>query len=272
MFSQYKSTTRVFILTGMAVPVAFLLMSCCVSDPLHTHGQDGEASASFSHQYPSAGVQTLTVHGINGNITVEGTDDADSMLISGRRLVKAEDDGDADAHLPLLTVEILKTESEIIVHTHQPSQSEGKTYQVDYRIRLPRGMRVNAELTNGETDVMGVYGKVAVSSVNGNVHCADLRSDCTVGLVNGLITCDVRLPLMGSCALNTVNGNVSLAIPDTTSAQLEAKVTHGTVSVSNLEIKNLKSSNTAVSGVLGTGKGSIQLSAVNGNVAVAGSK
>jgi DUF4097 and DUF4098 domain-containing protein YvlB len=67
-----------------------------------------------------------------------------------------------------------------------------------------------------------------------------------------------------------VNGNVSLTIPDSTSARVEAKTTNGAVSVSGLSIRDMSSSRTAVTGTLGGGSGVIRLTTVNGNVSLAG--
>ncbi len=271
MFAYKKSTIRMAVPFAAVLPLVLFLMSCTISDP-YSGGQEGEASEAFSYAAASAGIGRLTLHGINGNIVVEGSDDADSIFISGKRMVRSESDEDAETHLQLLTVEIRKADPEIAVHTRQPNRNEGKTYQVDYRVRLPRGIRIAVESTNGEVEISAISDSVGISQVNGNIRCARLSGDCTVGLVNGQITCDVRLPVGGRCSLNTVNGNVSLSVPDTTSARLEAKVSNGTVSVSNLTVGDLKSSRTAVSGVLGSGEGTIQLSAVNGNVTVAGRK
>jgi hypothetical protein len=271
MSAYKKPTIRMAVLFAAILPLLLFLVSCTISDPF-SHDGEGEASEDFSYAYASAGIRRLTLHGVNGNIVVEGRDGADSIFISGKRMVRSESDEDAETHLQLLSVEIRKADQEFDVHTRQPNQNEGKTYQIDYRVRLPRGIRIAVESTNGEVEVSAVSDSVGISQVNGNIRCTNLSGDCTVGLVNGQITCDVRLPVGGLCTLNTVNGNVSLSVPDTTSAQLEAKVSNGTVSVSNLTVGGLKSSRTAVSGVLGSGEGTIRLSAVNGNVAVAGMK
>jgi DUF4097 and DUF4098 domain-containing protein YvlB len=131
-------------------------------------------------------------------------------------------------------------------------------------------MVVKVQLVNGTVAVEKISGSLQVESTNGNVDCREILGDCEVALVNGQIECDVVLPIEGSCGLTTVNGNIILAIPDTTSSQLEAKLTNGSVSISGLQIKNMVSSRTSVSGTLGNGGGSIQLTTVNGNIEVQG--
>jgi DUF4097 and DUF4098 domain-containing protein YvlB len=247
-------------------------ISCTIHDPYHSHGQDSEASVSFRYTFLSDGVTRFSIHGINGNVDVTGSADADSVEVWGERIVRSDDQQDAEDHLELLTVEVNQADSGIDVQTHQPNQSEGKTYEVVYHVRLPKGLQVSAELINGTVTVDKIANRVSVSSTNGNVVCSDIEGDCEVALVNGLIDCGVALPTNGRCSLSTVNGNVSLVIPDTTSAGLDAKVTNGSVSVSGLQLKNMRSSRTSVSGTLGDGTGTIQLSSVNGNVQVEGTR
>jgi hypothetical protein len=270
--SIHRSRQIAIPFLGLLLPALLFFSSCCIQDPYHSHGQDGDASSPFLNRLPAGGIKAFSMHGISGGVEIEGVAGLDSIEIAGEREVKSDDQEDAREHLELLQVEIQKADSGIVVHTRQPNRSEGRTYTVEYRIRLPRNLRLSVELTNGEISVESVSGKVGVSSTNGNVTCRDLRGDCTVGLVNGQISCDLVPPDRGVCSLETVNGNVSLSIPASTSADLEAKVTNGTVSVSDLQINNLKSSRTAVSGVLGSGAGSIDLSTVNGNVTITGKK
>jgi hypothetical protein len=188
----------------------------------------------------------------------------------GERVVRSDDFSDAQAHLALLQVVAQQTESGIAVHTDQPDHPEGRTYQADYHVRLPRSMSISVGLVNGEVSIEKMSDGLAVELVNGNVACREIQGDCRVALVNGRIDCDVALPDKGSCSLSTTNGNIILAVPDTTSARLEARVTNGSVSVSGLQLNDLRSSRTSVSGILSGGSGSIQATTVNGNIEILG--
>jgi DUF4097 and DUF4098 domain-containing protein YvlB len=67
-----------------------------------------------------------------------------------------------------------------------------------------------------------------------------------------------------------VNGNLILAIPQTTSAQFSAKTSNGLVNVNNLPLNNAQITSRSVTGILGSGEGTINIEAVNGTVTVSG--
>jgi hypothetical protein len=267
MFS-YKIKNKNNMPIGVVLTAVFCFLSCSISNPFHSDDQDNEATSSFQYQLSAEDVTQFSIHGVNGEIHITGAADADSVNVSGERLVRSDSYADAETHLEYLTVDVQKKDSAIIVHTRQPNRSEGRTYQVDYQIRLPERMRVVVEGTNGEVTVENISNRVTIQTTNGNISCRELQGDCGVALVNGQITCDVALPARGYCELATVNGGVSLTLPPSTSAQLQAKVTNGSVSITDFQVKNLKSSRTSVSGELGSGEGSIELSTVNGNIQV----
>ena len=97
------------------------------------------------------------------------------------------------------------------------------------------------------------------------------RGNLSTEVTNGNLTGGVSLPVDGSCWMNSVNGNITLTVPRTSSAEVTASVTNGTVSVNNLQLLLRTSSWTSLSGTLGDGKGSIQLTTVNGTVVLSGS-
>jgi hypothetical protein len=272
MRSQNKFKNKILIMFGITVQFALLLMSCSISDPVDSHHQNAEAGEAFQYKLATAGAERFVIQGINGDMEITGVAGIDSVDVQGERVVRSDDFEDAEAHLALLTVKARRNGAEIDVSSEQPNRSEGRSYEVHYRVRLPSWMKIDAQLVNGEVTVEGASGGLSVALTNGSARCMGIYGNCVVALVNGPVRCDLSLPAQGACSLSTVNGNVSLTVPDTTSAQLEAKVTNGTISVSSLEVKSLKSSKTAVTGVLGTGKGTIQLSAVNGNVGIEGRK
>ena len=89
-------------------------------------------------------------------------------------------------------------------------------------------------------------------------------------MTNGNIDAGMSLPLNERIDLATVNGNVNLTIPTSTSAQFSASVTFGTVRVSNLNLKGGTSTTQAKSGTLGDGEGTIALRSSIGDITVTG--
>ena len=74
----------------------------------------------------------------------------------------------------------------------------------------------------------------------------------------------------GEVNAETTNGIIVLEFPKSTSAQLTAKVTNGTVNVSGLSLDNMYGSQKEIHGTLGSGNGTIELKTTNGNITVRG--
>jgi hypothetical protein len=271
---NHKFQNKTFRPACLLLPAVFLIFTGCFFDPNHSHDrghdQGEEARASFQYRLAADRTARFSVHGINGGIRITGGADGDSIEVWGERIVRSDDASDAEDHMTILTVNIQQGDSGIAVTTHQPSRTEGRTYEVNYHVRLPARLRTDVELVNGSVTVERISNDVRVSSTNGNVECRDIRGGCAVELVNGQIACGVALPARGACSLATVNGNVELTVPDSTSAEVEARVTNGNVSVSGLQVRNMQSSKTAFSGVLGGGEGTVRLTTVNGNIQMQG--
>ena len=156
------------------------------------------------------------------------------------------------------------------VKTVQPNSSSGREYQVDYEVLVPSSWRVTANNVNGGVEIASIRNTVTTTAVNGSVNVTEIGGNTIVSLTNGKISGRVFLPENGTCNLSLVNGNVNLLVPRATSADVDATVAIGSVSVTNLPIVYATNSRTAVSGVLGSGKGTIRLSSVNGIVQLIG--
>ena len=98
----------------------------------------------------------------------------------------------------------------------------------------------------------------------------DIYGSVAVELVNGDIDSKVTLPLDGTIAMGVANGDIELDIPKNTSAQFASSVVNGEITVSNLNIQNKVETSKSVSGTCGDGRGTINLSTVNGDINVTG--
>ncbi len=268
---SYRILRTGFTAACLAVPALIGLSCCCLTDPCDDcHGGDREARASFRTSVSADGLLSFSLEGINGRMEITGTSDADSVVVWGERSVRSDDEQDAAEQLALLQVEVDRSASAVEIRTRQPSRNDGRTFTVDYHVLIPERLRVSVTGLNGGFSLSGTAGPVAVNWTNGDVLCASVRGGCEVSLVNGRIDCDGALPASGAFILASVNGNIFLSVPDTTSALIDARTTNGAVTVSGLSVRDLSSSRTAVSGVIGTGRGTIRLTTVNGNVSLAG--
>jgi hypothetical protein len=148
----------------------------------------------------------------------------------------------------------------------QDDHEEGGSASADFTVQLPRLSRLDAATGNGIVDVSGTGSEVTASSGNGVVRVAgasgpvDANSgngDVTVDGAGGPVTAstgngavrayttvgpvkastgngdiDVRmqtLPTHGAMDFSTGNGNVTVAVPGTFAATLDADTGHGRI-------------------------------------------
>jgi len=156
-------------MSSVTLWAAFLcLLSCSLSDPLDSRNWNSEARASFHQRLAANLIRQSSLQSINGDVQIIGAANTDSVDVTGERVVRSGSQRDAEAHLELLQVEVVKADSAIVFRTRQPDRSEGRTYQVDYRIRLPRSVRVIVEAINGAVSVESVSNGIRIASINGH--------------------------------------------------------------------------------------------------------
>lgn len=232
---------------------------------------DFMAEQAFYSRIDAAGHSKLKVVGISGNISVTGVTDSDSIVVSGTRRVRSESTEDAEAHLPLLEVAVDDAGSQVVVQTQQPSEAEGRSYEVDYGIMVPADMDVQVDNVIGNITVNHVASSVDIGLVNGQVVLNDVVGSTSVGLTNGQIDAEVTLPVDGLIDMGVVNGTIDLEIPVDTSAEFSAAVTNGEIEVAgNLNLHDIQTGSVWITGTLGDGQGEITLTIVNGNIEVTG--
>jgi hypothetical protein len=198
------------------------------------------------------GHSRLRLEAVNGGIQLMGSAEADRITITGERLVGSESMEDAEQHLRELEVQVMDLGDEILVKTVQPENGLGRSYQVNYTIFLPHRLEVSVE------------------SINGNVELREIFASAYVELINGRIEGEMVLPRGGTADLNLVNGDIDLRIPVATSAEFSAQLSNGSISLSNLSLRNETRDRFSLRGTLGDGYGRIELRTTNGSINTTG--
>lgn len=246
----------------------------------------------------------VTVENVNGPVTVEGWDEARVYLDARRRGERAR----VVFHHEGTRVEI-RTEIEPREGGFMSWWGRGETAEVEYTLRVPRDTRLHlrnvhgplraanfrgaleaksvdgpvqvfqvlgelrAEATNGSVELTGVQGQAQAYTTNGSITLRDSQVDSIVAeTVNGSIHLD---PLSAGCAVRarTVNGELSLTVPDGVAAELEASgvMLRTTMGIAH---QSYTSGRTAWRGRVGSGEPNAQVSfsTVNGHVRVTGAQ
>jgi hypothetical protein len=223
--------------------------------------------------------ETLAVQNGNGDVTVERGDSGDvevdvtkTTRFGRDRFESVTLAASRDDDTLLLTVE------------REGSEETLPRVAVDLVVRVPdRTSLVAASTANGDVAVFDVSGDPDVSSANGDVFVRDvdgypnLRSSngdveliggrglSTATTANGDIDVDIT-SFSGDVEVATTNGDIEIALSPSLDADIDARTGNGTVTVTGLELSNVRQSRTHLTGQLGAGGPDVRASSSNGDV------
>jgi hypothetical protein len=249
-----------------------IFTSCSLTDSNSDHVSNTKysAQADFSFEVDVAQRTMLELDAVNGPAKVYGKAGLETVQIYGKRIVESDSKEDAQEHLTQLNVNLYEEKERLLLQTEQPEQSQGRNYIVQYTIYIPSDWDLTIYHVNGQIDLDSLTADLKVYLVNGLVQLHNVAANLCIELTNGNISGDFSLPHMGSCCIKTVNGQIDLDIPHTTSADFSASIVNGSIGVYNLQLHEIQSTPKYLSGRLGAGAGSMELHAVNGTIYVTG--
>ena len=141
-----------------------------------------------------------------------------------------------------------------------------RNVSVEFRVKLPAGVRLDASTVNGKVSVTGATSEVRVNTVNGGISAATSGGPVRASTVNGSI--DVRMGTVGTESLeySTVNGSVTVRLPEAVNADVELSTVNGSLeSDFPLTIQG-RMDKRHMRARLGSGGQRIKFSTVNGSV------
>jgi hypothetical protein len=234
----------------------------------------------FRWSKPLASGQTIEIKGVNGGITAEYTSGADVVVEAERRGRRS------DPEKVRIVVELHQGGATICALYPTPAGKQPNTCEpgdggrmstrnndvvVDFRVRVPAGVRLAAKTVNGGIEAVGLKGSIEAETVNGSVRLATSAA-ARASTVNGSINADVGA-IDEAMELETVNGRITVALPEKVRADLNAHTVNGSID-SEFEVAvQGKISHRRLRGTIGGGGADLLLSTVNGSIAlVRGSK
>ena len=217
----------------------------------------------------------IAIHGVNGDIVAVGGSGSQvevSAVKKGRRSDPDEVRIEVTEHRSGVTICVLYPDrngdySDCGAEGIQQSVKNNDV-RVDFRVRVPAGVRFVGKTVNGKIEAERLNGPVSVSTVNGSVAIAtdDVGEASTV---NGSITASLGVSRWSDeLAFSTVNGSITLDCPEDLSATLNASTVNGTISTDFPMTVRGKFSRRHITGSVGreAGSGELSLSTVNGSI------
>lgn len=101
--------------------------------------------------------------------------------------------------------------------------------EVDFTVRVPRGVAFSGNTVNGEVEATGLDGPVGARSVNGGVQIETSGGEAEGESVNGAVRAVVRGQGHEPLRFSSVNGAVDVTLPRDLDADLEASTLNGSI-------------------------------------------
>lgn len=233
----------------------------------------GKAQDEWSRSYPlSAGAQ-LDIININGRITAEASDGS-AVEVRAERTARASDDESAKALLGEIEMREEVGEGRVRIEVRTPRLSGLRGHQVQWTVRVPKGVNVQLRTVNGGVRLAGLDGNVVAQSTNGGVSGTRLRATgLQAEVTNGGVDIELaNAPTSGSFTLESVNGGVTLAMPGDSRATISARCVNGGITVSGLDVTtDGERSRRRLQGSLNGGGARVSLETTNGGVRLSSS-
>lgn len=235
---------------------------------------------------PLSGQGRLIIRNENGNVRLEPGSDS-VLTLHMVKWARGPDEAECQGRLDDIQVTIAAAAESVLVKIDQP-HGGAYTCGVHMELRLPRVMALDVSSTNGDLTGAGFTGAQKLMTTNGDITLARITGDLDVETTNGNLelesvqgsvdgqttngSVDVALVLVDTshCRLRGTNGDISLAVPESTSARLYARTTNGTVHWTNLVLKGGSSTRQKVDATLGSGAGDIYITTTNGDITLTG--
>ena len=240
-------------------PVFVLLITTLLSFPLALLAQEVVQTQKFN--YPLAGGGKFKIDDANGAIAIRCSDRNEVEITATKH---AHTQADLDA----IRIDIKEGTGTIEVHTIYPS-SGPHTGGVSYQVVVPKDLgNLEANTANGSISVQNVSGSVSIASENGAITATSLKGPFSLSTTNGSINADC-IDLAGNGLLHTTNGSITLALPRSADALIDATTTVGRINSNLLATKvNKGIVGGTLEAKLGAGSHHLEAKTTNGSISL----
>ena len=268
-----KISTLALVL-GAAVPV----LSACTS--MRAYAQTGRSSDTpFTWSGTVREGRWVYVRNLNGPVRVEqGTGDKVEVRAEKRWrrgdpeevkiTVRQVGAGGGDVIVCALWND-RSTCDEDGYHSHSDGwwrNNDHNDVQVEFVVRLPAGVKIDASTVNGRVEIDGATSNVVAHTVNGSIDARSTGGSVTAHTTNGdVMVSSARLD-GDHTEFSTVNGTVTVSLPASVNADVEMHTVNGHLSSDFPLTVEGSFSPRRLHATLGKGGPTLRLSTVNGSI------
>lgn len=260
----------------IARSIALLL----VAAPLAAQTATARA-ADFRWEKAIAAGGTVSLHNLNGNVTVSPSTSGKVEVVGVKR----------GRHADEVTLEVVETARGVMVcamfksrdvtcdedgyRVHDDRRwgrrrdNDWEDAQIDIVVKAPKDVRIQANSVSGDVEVTGAEGAVRAGSVSGNVRLEKLRA--TTSLRASSVSGDVwvvveSLSGEGDLRFSSVSGNVTAELPKAIDADVRMRSVSGSLDSDFPLTLNGRMSRHSLEARIGKGGRELEVSTVSGDV------
>ncbi len=234
----------------------------------------GKAQDTWTRSYTLSDNGRFELINVNGRITAETATDG-KVTVEGKRTAKGSTDEAAKENLAKIEIREEISGDRVRVESRPPRLSGFGGHEVEWTVKVPKGVIVDLRTVNGGVRLSGLDGEVHAKTTNGGVRGTVRTSILAASSVNGGIEISIEgaLDANATVDLETVNGGVELGLTADSKATISARAVNGGVSVTDLPVEKQAQSNSFESkrrleGTMNGGGAKVNVSTVNGGVRI----
>jgi|KBSMisStandDraft_5_1062788.scaffolds.fasta_scaffold11736_4 Toastrack DUF4097 len=223
-------------------------------------------SETWTHTYPLSKTGEVTIVNANGRIEVEGVD-GDTVEVQAEKIARGATEQIARDLLPRIPIDERATPDFVSVETRRLNGFLiGASYEVRYRVKVPRSATLRATTVNGGVWLKTMDGRVIARTTNGGITATEMSGAVEARSVNGGVR--VQFASLGaeSVELRTVNGGVRVALPPAAKATVSASWVNGGINLSGLQFEVREQARRHFEGRLNGGGANVEVATVNGGI------
>lgn len=143
-----------------------------------------------------------------------------------------------------------------------------QTASGDVKIESSQSPSLYVENKSGDISLNKVDGNLSVRTTSGDVSLTNCSGrTLAIEAISGDVSCDLNKPIDGTVNIRTVQGDTSVTIPDGSNCRVALKTLRGCVH-SAIILDDETRADQHVHGRIGEGQGSLDISAVSGDVSL----
>jgi DUF4097 and DUF4098 domain-containing protein YvlB len=240
-------------------------------------GSAAAQGSDFEWKGKLAQGKTIEIRGVNGDVRAMATTGSEVEVTAVKRARRSDPDE--------VEIKVFEHEDGVTICAIYPPSRRARRYRenwcgpgeshnntdnndvnVEFTVRVPAGVRFNGATVNGDVAVDQLKSDVIAETVNGSVELSTTGyAEATT--VNGSIHAAMKSAAWPErLDFHTVNGGITLELPDNISADVEATTVNGEVSTDFPLTVQGRFGPRRVTGKIGKGGPRLDLETVNGSI------